>query len=52
MRSRQSQAGRRLVAGRTWAAAGEQAERGLRVALARASGAPPLETGAAPTPPR
>jgi len=36
LRERQSEAGRRLVAGRTWADAGEQVERGLREALAAA----------------
>ena len=40
LRGRQSEAGRRLVAGRTWTAAGEQVERGLREALAQAVAAP------------
>ena len=45
LRQRQSEAGRRLVAERTWERAGEQFERCVREALAEAAGSP-LRSGA------
>jgi glycosyltransferase involved in cell wall biosynthesis len=44
LRARQGEAGRRLVADRTWDRAGEQFERCLREAVSEAAGVP-LESG-------